>query len=342
MDIGSNRMNVYWKDIEEFTDDWPGFAVNVESDTELKPNIHLQTGGDHRIKLVNGDSTVFWATILDDYGGVWVSKSFDGVEKSNMPIRPITSLDIESRRDLTGAEWLKSWTRFYLDELTSNSASFLYEGRWLFTVCKPIERKVEWIYTQTYKSQKHEETHVYEVKDCIKDEKLEYVDWWVSGSGKLINTRHPDGESGRVKWWRKKVKEERLPPILAWYLNCLDAYIIIDGHDRLLASIIEDKPPEIIVAYSAHEIEFPHDESVRHKIVHSIEQRQLDKRKKPMSIESINQTLINAFDDRPFNCSKTFSWASIASEDEWVSEVKNNLEGIEQSELIEDVILRKG
>jgi len=335
-------MKIYWKDIEEMGNGWAGLAVNVETDESVKPVFHIQTGENGRIKLVNDNAVIFWATIVKDYCGVWLVKSFLNSEIRNMPISPIRSSDIESRSNLTGGEWLKSWNRFYIDELAKSRASFLYSGLWLFGACSSKETPNRWEYKPVVRSHYIDNSCIYEVKESLKHEEVEWIDWWLNGSCKLINVKIPDPESGRVKWWRKKVKAGRLPPILVWYLNCLDAYIIIDGHDRLLASVMEDTPPEFIVAYSAEEIEVSLDKEVQKRIVDSVENRNALKRKKPIPDDRVNEILIQAFDDRPITRSKTLGWATIDSNQRWVSEVLDYLGGIGKSEFADAVISREG
>lgn len=52
--------------------------------------------------------------------------------------------------------------------------------------------------------------------------------------------------NGRVKWWRKVVRQGLLPPILLYWFSGLDSYIVLDGHDRLLAAALENKQIDAI------------------------------------------------------------------------------------------------
>ncbi|MDH5728650.1 MAG: hypothetical protein OEZ58_06645 [Gammaproteobacteria bacterium] len=332
-------MKIYWKDIDESGDSWAGLAVNVQSTT--KPLFHLQTGVNSRIRMSVGKTTVFWATLARDYGGVWVIKSLEENRADCAPVKPITSSDIEARANLTELESLRSWACFFAVELSQNSASFLYDGLWLFSAYIPSEKK-DWSYVPIGKSRYIGKSSVYGVKEAITDEEIVWIDWWFNGSNELVSIRIPNEESGRVKWWRKKVKEKKLPPILVWYLNCLDAYIIVDGHERLLASVLENVPPPIIVVYSAEEMDVSMDKKVQERIVAALSNRDSTDKRKPMPVERINEVLIQAFDNRPVTFSKTLGWATITSENIWVNEVSEHLSKIHRSDMLEDIVSREG
>ena len=174
-------MKVYWKDIEEFNSPWAGMAVNVETKNLIKPKFYLQTGENGRIKLVNGDTVIFQATIVKDYYGVWLVKSFLKEKVSDIPINPISLLDIESRKNLNNNDWLKSWTRFFIDQLSINKTSFLYDGLWLFGVVSK-ERKSSWQYKPVRKSRYIDNFGINGIKEGINNVEVEWIDWGINGS----------------------------------------------------------------------------------------------------------------------------------------------------------------
>ncbi|MGD2181542.1 ParB/Srx family N-terminal domain-containing protein [Lusitaniella coriacea] len=143
----------------------------------------------------------------------------------------------------------------------------------------------------------------------------------------------PNADEGRLKWWRKKAMEGSLPPILVWYLSCLDAYVIVDGHSRLLAAYLESEVPEFIAVYAANEIQMPpRDEARQEKIMASLAHQKKLKAHKPISTEQINAVLIQAFDNRPYLRTRTRAWARIKSDEEWKQEVESFLQIIGKTE----------
>lgn len=329
-------MKLYWKDVKDNKGQWCGMAVKVEQST--KPTFHLQAGGNSRIKLVSGDKNLLWATIIKEYAGIWLVKPFCDLSVTDMPVQPIQSSDIEARKDLYKDEWLKSWTRFFIEQLENNPASFLYDGLWLLGPCFATDKN-DWQFMSSTHSRYMGTDVVYQVKEALKTDEVELISWWLNGSGKLINLKKPQADSGRVKWWRKKVREGRLPPILVWYLSCLDTYIIIDGHDRLMASILENQPPELIAISSAQEIQFPPDVIKQTNILEAFNNPTSD-RKKSISIEHMNQVLLQAFDNS-YTSARTFSWASISSDEVWIDEVAGFLREINQEDILPNIVNRE-
>ncbi|MGV8637293.1 hypothetical protein ACV35N_35130, partial [Pseudomonas aeruginosa] len=82
----------------------------------------------------------------------------------------------------------------------------------------------------------------------LDDDWVQWLDWWGRDNDALIALRRVEDDEGRVKWWRKKAREGELPPVLALRLNCLDACVILDGHCRLRAGLLENVAPDAAVA----------------------------------------------------------------------------------------------
>ncbi|MEW2252368.1 hypothetical protein AB0907_34225 [Streptomyces sp. NPDC006975] len=47
----------------------------------------------------------------------------------------------------------------------------------------------------------------------------------------------------RVKAYRRQAREGRLAPVLLWWVSFLDGWLILDGHDRAVASLAEGAEP---------------------------------------------------------------------------------------------------
>ncbi len=333
-------MKAYWNDIEEASGHWAGIILTVEDDQLRKPSIHLQSGGDNRIRLSHHGRCIFWATLTKDYSGLWLVRAFTEMKKHEMSVMPIKSSDIQSHAHLTRTDRLKSWTYFFARELTENKTSFLYKGPWVLKTHVPNNR-ADWNYTLLDTTKHTEGSNIYEVKHSFDDDEVIWVNWWCTGSRKLISVKTPDKNSGRVKWWRKKVRENNLPPILAWYLHCLDAYIIIDGHSRLMASILEGVPPNIIVAYSAEE----NDITVRKKIQQETNTDMSEQLSKidldRISTEKLNQILIQIYHQDPEIQTKTVAWAVRDLDELWTHELTKYLSQIDKSEMANDIISRQ-
>ncbi|MFE0644934.1 hypothetical protein ACFW2Y_25480 [Streptomyces sp. NPDC058877] len=74
------------------------------------------------------------------------------------------------------------------------------------------------------------------------------VDWFLHSCGwEVLPLRPmPDADDGRVKAYRKQVREGTLPPVLLWWVSGLDCHLVLDGHARLAASIAESVEPPLL------------------------------------------------------------------------------------------------
>lgn len=53
-------------------------------------------------------------------------------------------------------------------------------------------------------------------------------------------------DAPRVKAYRRHAREGTLAPVLVWWVDHLDGWLILDGHDRAVAALAEDRVPECV------------------------------------------------------------------------------------------------
>ncbi|MFF7351158.1 MULTISPECIES: hypothetical protein [Streptomyces] len=53
-------------------------------------------------------------------------------------------------------------------------------------------------------------------------------------------------DSGRVKAYRRLVRERTIAPVLLWWVSFLDGWLLLDGHDRAVAALAEGRTPECV------------------------------------------------------------------------------------------------
>ncbi|MEU8819276.1 hypothetical protein [Actinoplanes sp. NPDC048796] len=74
-----------------------------------------------------------------------------------------------------------------------------------------------------------------------------------NGAWRVLPLRPLSGRNaGRVKSYRKQVEAGVLAPILLWWISGLDCYVILDGHDRLVAALAEDTEPPLLALSSVN------------------------------------------------------------------------------------------
>ncbi len=278
----------------------------IEVPKQTTPYYRLYTGGvNRRFKFASPEQTLFWGCMLGDYAGVWLLHNTDAWLKPI--IQPITSADIETYIKLSQANHASKqqyWANYFAKSLVNSPYSMLTQGKWTIQTGILSARTDSKFSTNVIKPPKNHKFYdnVYQ-DNGIFVEPLNFIDWWFGGSAELIAIKDkPHADSARVKWWRKKVKENTCPPVLAWFVNCLDAYIIIDGHSRLVAYQLENKPVELLVLFS-YKIEKADDKAIaelRSQVFHSLKCRLNNERKnkiKSLSMDDINQIIIGIYDN---------------------------------------------
>jgi hypothetical protein len=64
-------------------------------------------------------------------------------------------------------------------------------------------------------------------------------------------------DAPRVKAYRRQAREGTLAPVLLWRATPLDGWLLLDGHDRAVAALLEDRtPPCVVLARLADEREW--------------------------------------------------------------------------------------
>ncbi len=302
---------LYWKDILDDSENWKQLEVIVEDDS---PTVQLFSGHNMRFSLRNREKTLFWGAIAQDYYGVWFLRNENKWELSEMLISPIRSEEVEQNHHKNTTVRTKQWARFFMKKLMEGDNSFLYSGKWIMTHG-----------TSDYKQRTKQSELIYQIPEAIEMPQLSYIDWGINGSGDLIVLKGMSSpNSGRVKWWRKQARLDSLPPLLVWYIDSLNAYLLIDGHDRLLASQLENKSPEFIVVKSVLEMPVIPSEKVQKSVMKNMERQRKTKRKhkKAMSTEQINRLIIGIHDDRNWQRSITKSRFQSKFEAEWLKQVQ--------------------
>ncbi|MDB5868304.1 MAG: hypothetical protein JWP96_636 [Polaromonas sp.] len=330
---------IRWQDIKADSGRWLGLQVEVADGVNprasRKPDMRLETCFPQRIKLMQGSVTLLWATVCEDYYGVRILKSMEKFT-SAIPPGAMDSALIERLGVLDKNCRLPAWSRFFAQTLAAASAgAFLHPGLWFFKAAP--SQKGRWSFgTDPEGWGLLHSWHIEAVQQALDKSAVGEVAWGFHENRELVCLRPPvPADDGRLKWWRKKVREQTLPPILIWYLSCFDAYVLIDGHCRLQACILEKQPPDFLIAFSAEKQPVEHEAVAQEQIIASLHNphKPLHRR---LSTEAANAVLIKAFDDRPLLLPNTHGWASFSSEDQWLGEVNDKLKALGRAGAFQD------
>ena len=115
-------------------------------------------------------------------------------------------------------------------------------------------------------------------------------------SGVIPLRRQSDVESGRVKWYRKLAREGRLPPVFLYYHVGLISWLVVDGHDRLLAAREEAITPGFVGVSSVRRRgdTFPVD---HREELEKVLARALEKSPDQRTVDGVNKRLIALYED---------------------------------------------
>ncbi len=289
----------------------------IEVPEQTTPYYRLYTDNAD-FKFATSKHTLFWGAICQYYIGVWMLRNdktaIEDILKNQPIVQPIKSADIErykasqqqnqlrehdllSKKDYdkqVDNHFFQYFASYFAKELTNTPNGILSQGKWQIT--QGYTDNSQLCYTENLEN-KYTAFYLRSTGQAFRSQ-LSFINWYFNGSNELIAIKDkPHADSARVKWWRKKVKEHTCPPVLAWFLNPLDAYIIIDGHSRLVAYQLEKQPVKILIL--SQYIHVPIKENHKLEALRGLKQR-LDSHQKnntKPNIDDINQVLIQAYDD---------------------------------------------
>ncbi len=314
-----------WKDIINDTGLWVGLRIEINDAESSK--FQLESGINCRFKLYNNAQPILWGTFGSDYWGVWVLINKNNWELNDMPVPPINSSLIEESKK---ADYYKFWSRFFAKELDNSKTPGLSNGLWTITIGSSIKNRTE-----------NTSELINDIDNVFDKANPRWVEWDIGRCGSIVALKdEPIEENSRVKWFRKLVRENICPPVLLWYLGCIDGYVILDGHARLKAFQLEAASVQFLVLNAVREEETIRDPKIQQNILLGIEKRQSHPVKPKMNAEEVNKLLISAFDTRPYCRPITNAKARNNYEEKWTAEVRNfgakqNLNSIDIEDMIE-------
>jgi hypothetical protein len=148
--------------------------------------------------------------------------------------------------------------------------------------------------------------------------------WWEvlpeQKRGAVLPLRAPSSEDdGRVKSWRKRAKDGTLPPALLLYVDILAKWLVLDGHDRLHAALLEGVEPPLLGLWPSVEEARP-ESAVRQEGALLGAEIQLRAGATPTVIDRVNRMLLRNF-SWPRRGTVTRAWPMAGGIEAWRAEV---------------------
>ncbi|WP_418956741.1 hypothetical protein [Streptomyces tritici] len=193
----------------------PGALALTVTGRPGPPPLRMEMTDGRRLLLRQGGRVLLLGRVDPDRGGVALRLG----PGHRSPLPPLSA--DASRRG-------PDWRHRYAGLLGDAAEGPLHDGRWLLA-----ERP-----TLPYGAWRHELARTWPEA---------YLDWNAGWNGVVPLRPLSAPDAPRVKAYRRRAREGVLPPVLLWWVSAFDGWVILDGHDRAVAALAEDREPESVV-----------------------------------------------------------------------------------------------
>ena len=291
-------------------------ALHIDRQTQGRLKLHTPDG--ISLSLTYNDEPMFWSFFSHDLYDVYLIRSYAESWQAYQPVGHIGSRVNEHIARQPAAEQGLLWNKYFIEQLAAHNAGLLGIGEWHFDY-RPA---------QTLPPQWGECWHDTAVGQPETDEN--YAQWLFSGSRfdaldnnfytqaeRFIALKTHHTEDGRLKYWRKRARQNQLPPVLVYELPALsDRWLILDGHLRLAAALSEGQLPPLITIQATTARHSPQT-ATEHETAKTAALSQYEKIARqtdhnPQALNAVSQHIIRAYDTLPYLLHTTRAAADIA------------------------------
>ncbi|MDT9691437.1 hypothetical protein Q5762_24450 [Streptomyces sp. P9(2023)] len=202
----------------------------------VKPGLRMECADGRRLLLLQDGAPVLFARQRATHHGLHYARTGRYVS----PLAPLRAEQARAFAEFTepaSEQWTERWAAYAAAALrTAATNGPLHEGDWNITPgLSGWFADVNW------------------PKLLSHDPDRGHLTWFGYGdpdedARDLLPLRalsHP--EAPRVKAYRRQHREGILPPVLAWWISGLNSPVVLDGHDRLTATLAEGDRPRLLV-----------------------------------------------------------------------------------------------
>lgn len=314
------------------TEDWhlpvagPGLLLDVPARGRWlqRPSLHLQAAPGYRLRLVSGDQPLLWARIA----GYWdCCVLMRGAPHTPWRLPSLSAPEVRAVAHAPGTPaWWEAWAWKLGRALVDAPQSVLHAGRWCLRPVRGLSADsssrhavspMEWAFGQP-------PAPPHSVDAVLRFEPAWAERWWEDlpqhNPGVLLPLRAPsDPEDGRLKSWRKHARDGTLPPALLLYVDILSKWLVLDGHDRLHAALLEGQAPPLLGLWPYIESSRP-ERKLREEGALMGAELQLRAQATPEVIDRVNRQLVQSF-RWPERGTVTRAWPLADGFEAWRAEV---------------------
>jgi hypothetical protein len=301
---------------------WRGLLMTAREHVR-RPAFHVEAGRGRRFRICSGEQPFLWARVTDDYYGYAYVRARTGWRSV---IRPIHAADVRevTRESEKAPPRSRAWAKWFFRAF-AGGGDVIASAQTFVGPCEAFLGK-----SNADSSLPPERLPVPcapRVEEVPSIADAGYVAWDLTIDLPPLPARGLSAATdGRVKAWRKLVRDGTLPPVLLGWINGLQRYLILDGHDRLLAALLEGVVPECLAVSSVSESHprLGDTAGIDRQVAHLLEQA--TPLKNGRVVAQVNRLLLRAHDDRPRFFFATRGWPLAGGTQQWDREVERELE----------------
>ncbi len=211
--------------------------------------LSLEAGQAWRLRLVLAGRAIAWGRAAPSGSGIaWVRA--EGAPKLAI-VPPIRATEARALRTS------EAWTAFFAKALLASTRSPLRPGKWELAWLSPrptLAESAQRASVDEYLDQGETLCRARNLLTALEAPRALFSSWFSFGAGRVLPLRDPSSsDAARVKAFRKHARDGTLPPVLLWWVSPLDGYLVLDGHDRLLAARLEGVRPSVLALHGSME-----------------------------------------------------------------------------------------
>lgn len=314
------------------TKDWhlpvagPGLLLDVPPKGRWphRPSLHLEAAPDYRLRWVSGGQPLLWVRIAS----YWDRCAFlRGTAHAPWRLPSLSAHEVRAVTQAPGTpSWWEAWAWHLGRALVEAPATVLHTGRWCLRPLRAIAAAeasrhavstMEWAFGQP-------PAPPHSLDTVLRFQTAWVENWWEElpeqKRGVLLPLRAPsDAEDGRLKSWRKRARDGTLPPVLLLYVDILAKWLVLDGHDRVHAALLEGVEPPLLGLWPYVEARRP-ESRVREEGALLGAELQLRAGATPEVIDRVNRQLLRSF-DWPERGTVTRAWPLAGGTEAWRAQV---------------------
>ena len=267
------------------------------------PGLHVGYASHRLFRVRHRQRTCFLARLEMGFSGLWWTRPNSRVESLGIlpPLRAALARGIGND--------LRRWAWTFHELLNSATTSLLYSGTWRIEPASDREPSFGG-YPRIRRL------------ECCLTESGGFSKWDLNGSGDVFALRAPSApDTARVKTWRKLARQAVLPPLLLFFVSGMDSWLLVDGHDRLQAALLEGMAPSLLCVSSVREQRWSVDAEKRATIVRALE-RQMKYPLTPKQMDGVNRRLIETWREPSMIAPKTRAWHILGGAEAWRTEAR--------------------